>query len=92
MENIECYDNTFKVEDNGFAKINFRGSSTLDEISVGEYPFDTKTTDIQNEQLNDRKYVLGYYSLDGKRLAKPQRGLNIIRMSDGTTKKVIINR
>ena len=33
-----------------------------------------------------------YYSLDGKRTGTPQRGLNIIRMSDGTTKKVIIKR
>ncbi len=30
-----------------------------------------------------------YYSSDGKRIAAPQRGLNIVRMSDGTTKKVI---
>lgn len=92
LENEASNEHTFKVEANGFAKINFRNRSTLYEISVGEYPFDTKTADIQNEQLNDRKFVLGYYSLDGKRLAKPQRGLNIIRMSDGTTKKVIINR
>ena len=31
-----------------------------------------------------------YYTLDGKRLKAPQKGVNIIRMSDGTTKKVII--
>ena len=31
-----------------------------------------------------------FYSLDGKRLTSPQKGLNIIRMSDGTTRKVII--
>ena len=31
-----------------------------------------------------------YYSLDGKHTATPQRGLNIIRMSDGTTKKVVM--
>ena len=30
-----------------------------------------------------------YYSIDGKRIATPQRGLNIIRMNDGTTKKVV---
>ena len=29
------------------------------------------------------------YSLDGRHLSNPQRGLNIVRMSDGTTKKVI---
>ena len=31
-----------------------------------------------------------YFNLDGKRISKPQRGLNIIKMSDGTTKKIII--
>ncbi len=31
-----------------------------------------------------------YYSIDGKHIITPQRGLNIIRMSDGTTKKIVI--
>lgn len=31
-----------------------------------------------------------YYSLDGRRLKSPQKGINIIRQSDGTTKKVIV--
>ena len=30
------------------------------------------------------------FSADGKRLQAPVRGLNIVRMSDGTTKKVVI--
>ncbi len=32
-----------------------------------------------------------YYSIDGKSLSHPQRGINIIRMSDGTTKKVTVH-
>lgn len=31
-----------------------------------------------------------YYSVDGKRLETEQKGLNIIRMSDGTTRKVVV--
>jgi hypothetical protein len=31
-----------------------------------------------------------WYSLDGKRLDVPQKGINIIRYSDGTSKKVLI--
>ncbi|MBR4757194.1 MAG: hypothetical protein IK084_00140 [Bacteroidaceae bacterium] len=31
-----------------------------------------------------------WYSLDGKKLSKPQRGINIIRYSDGSTRKVLI--
>ena len=30
------------------------------------------------------------YTSDGQRLAAPQRGINIVRMSDGTVKKVIV--
>ena len=50
---------------------------------------DTKLTGIQsinNEVITAERY----YSLDGKQTTTPQRGLNIIRMSDGTTKKVIL--
>lgn len=32
----------------------------------------------------------GIYDLSGRKLDKPQKGINIIRMSDGTTKKVLI--
>uniref|UniRef100_A0AB33JPQ3 Uncharacterized protein n=2 Tax=unclassified Prevotella TaxID=2638335 RepID=A0AB33JPQ3_9BACT len=33
--------------------------------------------------------VTAIYSVDGRQLSKMQRGLNIVKMSDGTTKKVI---
>ena len=32
----------------------------------------------------------GVYTIDGVKLNKPQRGVNIIRMSDGTTKRFMI--
>ena len=31
-----------------------------------------------------------WYTIDGKRVDKPKKGINIIRMSDGTTKKVVV--
>ena len=40
-----------------------------------------KTTNIE---------TIVVYTIDGKRLNQPQRGLNIVRMSDGTMKKVVI--
>ena len=33
--------------------------------------------------------VVACYDINGKRLSQPQKGLNILRMSDGTTKKVV---
>ena len=51
-----------------------------------EDPKPTGITNINSDTVNDERY----YSLDGMRMAQPQRGLNIIRKSDGTAKKVVI--
>ena len=49
-------------------------------------PNPTGITNINSDITTD----VHYYSLDGKQTATPQRGLNIIRMKDGTTRKVIL--
>ena len=51
---------------------------------------DPKPTDILSLKTNDNIYPVNIYTIDGKRKSQPQRGLNIIRMGDGTTKKVIL--
>ena len=51
--------------------------------------FDTQTTGIKEVNSNVTRTVQ-YYSIDGKRIATPQQGLNIIRTSDGKTKKVVV--
>lgn len=33
--------------------------------------------------------VIGNYSINGKQLSAPQKGLNILKMSDGTTRKIV---
>ena len=48
-----------------------------------------QTTGIK-EVGRDATKAVRYYSIDGKRIATPQRGLNIIRTSDGKTKKVVV--
>ena len=40
----------------------------------------------------DQPVAQQYFSLDGKKLSAPQKGLNIVKMSDGTTHKVIVNK
>ena len=47
---------------------------------------DTPGGDIWSNEITEKCF----YSLDGKHTSTPRRGLNIIRMSDGTTKKVIL--
>ena len=40
--------------------------------------------------LGNTEEVTIYYNVSGQRIPAPRRGLNIIRMSDGTTKKVLL--
>ena len=50
---------------------------------------DGSTTGIDAiDALNDAEAE--YYDLSGKRLDEPQRGVNIVRMKSGKTKKIII--
>ena len=49
-------------------------------------PKPTGITSVNNNMVKSERY----YSLDGKPLAAPQRGINIVKMSDGTTKKVVV--
>ena len=34
--------------------------------------------------------ICGYYDLSGSRLAGKQRGVNIVRYSDGTSRKIMV--
>ena len=51
---------------------------------------DPKPTGINSLKENSSTYPVDIYSIDGKRLQKEQRGLNIIRMKDGKTIKRIV--
>lgn len=47
----------------------------------------TKINDIKNGQVNEDMR----YNLSGEMLKQPQQGINIVRMSDGKTKKIVVN-
>lgn len=49
-----------------------------------------ETTAIASTTIKKDKNILGRYNASGQRLNTPQKGINIIKYSDGTTKKVII--
>ena len=61
---------------------------------VTEYPIEisvTTLTGITNVGAEgDAATEVARYTLDGKRLDRPQPGVNIVRMSDGTVRKVIV--
>ena len=52
-----------------------------------EENYPTKTEDVKADNILVEK---ARYSLDGKMLLAPKKGINIIKMSDGTTKKVFV--
>ena len=39
---------------------------------------------------SDKPVAMQYFSLDGKKLSAPQKGINVVNMSDGTSKKVLV--
>jgi hypothetical protein len=45
---------------------------------------------IENAHNTDDVTEIARYDVNGRKLSAPQKGLNIIRMSDGTSKKVMI--
>ncbi len=50
--------------------------------------FDTTgITGVADEEGSKTEAI---YDLDGRRIDAPQKGINIIRMSDGTTRKVLV--
>ena len=55
---------------------------------TGEAP--TGIDDVAGIEDSKARTIEGYYNLQGLRMAEPQYGVNIIRYSDGTVKKVFI--
>ena len=51
---------------------------------------DPKPTGILMPTVTQNSAVINYYDLNGRRISKPQHGLNIIKISDGTTKKIVV--
>lgn len=45
---------------------------------------------VEGVKTDEDNTEVSRYTLDGKKLSEPQEGINIIKMSDGTTKKVIV--
>lgn len=56
-------------------------------FATGEFEI-TSDTGISTASVNQT--VAGIYSLDGKRIAGQQKGINLVKMSDGQVRKVIV--
>ena len=47
-------------------------------------------TGVENVKNNAEATVVARYTVDGVRVSAPVKGLNIVKMSDGTTRKVMV--
>ena len=47
-------------------------------------------TAVNNATTNTGRHEVARYTVDGKRITAPQQGVNIVKYSDGTTKKVVV--
>ena len=58
----------------------------LDNIKVGK----PVPSAINVAKTSADATPVAYYSINGKRINAPEKGINIVRMSDGTSKKIVI--
>lgn len=75
-------------EGSTLATLNFcsNGISTKTTVRF----FVTKATGITGTQTSTDIREIARYTIDGKRINQPQRGVNIVKYSDGTVKKVVV--
>lgn len=73
---------------NTTVELNFcsNGISTTATVNVTV----TKATGITDTQTSADVREIARFTIDGKRINQPQRGINIVKYSDGTVKKVIV--
>ena len=94
-------ENPFEINSNVFSKFDTAtlyvplGTKALYEATpawnqfakIVDYDYSTAVEEIMTDSDAVPKE---FYSVDGTRLDRPQRGINIIHMSDGTTRKVFV--
>ena len=49
-------------------------------------------TGIESIGTSSNAKVVARYSVDGTKIIAPQKGINILKMSDGTTRKVVVGK
>ena len=80
-------------------KLTFNGNNIVlkSDTKNGEYAISTikrltitkSATSVMTPSASIKTCQTGIYTLDGRKQDAPQRGLNIIRQSDGTVRKIV---
>ena len=79
--------------DKEIASVTFTSQTNDPMISIFAFGCVTGTSSaievVDQEQRGELSPIVGIYTLDGRQLDRPGRGINIIRYADGTSKKII---
>ncbi len=77
-----------KLDETTLVVIDLKGDGVTAHGSESEYIRESNSTDIRNRCMINK--TMDIYTLKGVRTKSPSKGLNIIKNSNGTTKKIII--
>ena len=61
----------------------------LSDLTIHGIAVDANTTGILQLPTANSQQPIAFFTLDGREQPSPRRGMNIVRMADGTTKKII---
>ena len=64
-----------------------RTSGTI--VNAAQAPISEMSTDI-TDLITNPTTIVGYYTIDGKRISTPVKGVNIVKYVDGSTKKIFV--
>lgn len=59
------------------------------EVTVN-FVYDETSAGIDGVNVDKENKIVGYYTLDGCRLAEPQSGINIVKYANGKTAKIVV--
>lgn len=64
-----------------------RTSGTI--VNAAQAPISEMSTDI-TDLITNPTTIAGFYTIDGKRISTPVKGVNIVKYVDGSTKKIFV--
>jgi len=70
--------------------VKFKNNSSSSKVNIFAISMKSATTSIDQTVVSGDCIVTGIYNLNGMRLSELQKGINILKYSDGTTRKVIL--
>lgn len=82
------------VEDGGSITLGLRKDTTIDtdwcmfDDFQLYYIGKDVPTNIESAESSEEAKAVQYYTIDGRAISAPQKGINIVKMSDGTVRKI----